>query len=76
MDCSVFINEPCCSGGNTLEDEQMKYFVYDEDGMLMRGFQTRGEAEKYLQAGWTIKFRKIIKRDGYSEALMLGEAVV
>lgn len=54
----------------------MKYFVYDEDGKMMRGFQTRGEAEKYLQPGWTIKFRQIVKRDGYSEALMLGEALV
>ena len=54
----------------------MKYFVYDEDGCLMRSFQTRGEAERYAQAGWTIKFIQIIKRDGYSEALMLGEALV
>lgn len=54
----------------------MKYFVYDEDGRMMRGFQTRSEAESYVQEGWTIKFRKIVKRDGYSEALLLGEALI
>ena len=55
----------------------MKYFVYDEEGNLMRAFQTKGEAEKYLQEGWTIKFRKIVKRDGYSEAFfVLGEALI
>ena len=54
----------------------MKYFVYDEEGNLMRSFQTRGEAKRYLQEGWTIKFRQTIKRDGYSESLLLGEALV
>ena len=53
-----------------------KYFVYDEEGNLMRSFQTKGEAERYLQDGWTIKFRQLVKRDGYSEALFLGEALV
>ena len=54
----------------------MKYFVYDEEGNLMRSFQTKGEAERYLQEGWTIKFRQIVKRDGYSEALLLGTALI
>jgi len=54
----------------------MKYFVYDEEGKMMRGFQHKSEADKYKQDGWTVKFRKIVKRDGYSEALMLGEALV
>lgn len=54
----------------------MKYFVFDEEGNMMRGFQTRSEAENYAQEGWTIKYRKIVKRDGYSEALMLGDALV
>lgn len=55
----------------------MKYFVYDEDGIMIRSFQTKSEAERYLQEGWTIKFRQIVKRDGYSEALLiLGTALI
>ena len=54
----------------------MKYFVHDEDGIMIRSFQLRREAEAFLQKGWTIKYRRIVKRDGYSEALSLGIALL
>lgn len=55
----------------------MRYYVYDEEGMMMRCFQHRKEAEAYLQDGWTIQVKKIIKRDGYSVAILtLGEALI
>ena len=33
----------------------MRYLVYDEEGTLMRKFWTKGDAESYLQSGWTIR---------------------
>lgn len=54
----------------------MKYYVYDEDGCMIRCFRWKHEAISFLQPGWTIKVIKIVKRDGYSEALFLGEALV
>ena len=30
----------------------MRFWVYDEDGVLMRKFDDRFSAEKFLQKGW------------------------
>ena len=54
----------------------MKYYVYDEDGLMIRCFQHKYEALRFMQEGWTMKVIKIVKRDGYSEALTLGEALI
>ena len=32
----------------------MRYWVYDEDGVLFRKFAGREEAEAFLQSGWTL----------------------
>ena len=40
----------------------MRYEVYDEDGELFRKFWGKDEAEKFLQAGWTLKIQPKIKR--------------
>jgi hypothetical protein len=52
----------------------MKYYVYDEDGCMIRCFRWKHEAIAFLQEGWTIQVKKVVKRDGYSEALLMGEA--
>ena len=52
----------------------VKYYVYDEDGCMIRCFRWKHEAITFLQEGWTIQVKKVVKRDGYSEALLLGEA--
>lgn len=52
----------------------MKYYVYDEDGLMIRCFQYRHEALLFVQSGWTIKFVKTEKKDGYEVAKTLGEA--
>jgi len=53
----------------------MKYYIYDEDNLMIRCFQHKQEALRFMQEGWTMQVKKIIKRDGYSEALILGEAL-
>lgn len=52
----------------------MKYYVYDDEGLMIRCFQHKHEALLFVQEGWTIKFVKTVKRDGYSQALTIGEA--
>lgn len=32
----------------------MRFWVYDEDGVLLRKLHSREEAEKFLQDGWRI----------------------
>ena len=43
----------------------------------MRIVGRQEEARHLVQTreGWTFKLRRIVKRDGYSEALLLGEAL-
>ena len=53
----------------------MNYFVYDEEGKMIRCFQRKSEAVSFLQEGWFIK--RIVKRDGYSESFyVLGDALI
>lgn len=53
----------------------MSYFVYDEEGKMIRCFRWKWEALAFLQDGWFIK--KIVKRDGYSESFyVLGDALI
>lgn len=52
----------------------MKYYVYDEDNKMIRCFRWKHEAIAFLQPGWSIQVKKVVKRDGYSEALLLGKA--
>lgn len=39
----------------------MKYYVYDEEGLMIRCFQSKSEAVAFLQPGWSYKFVKIEK---------------
>lgn len=32
----------------------MRYWVYDEEGILMRKFYSKNEALKYIQHNWTL----------------------
>lgn len=32
----------------------MRFWVYDENGVLFRKFNFREEAERFIQAGWTL----------------------
>lgn len=32
----------------------MRYWVYDEDGVLMRKFYARADAQHYMQDGWRL----------------------
>lgn len=73
MDRSFFIDE-CCRSDVVMEQMQMKYYVYDEDNKMIRCFRWKHEAIAFLQPGWSIQVKKVVKRDGYSEALLLGEA--
>lgn len=54
------------------------YLVYDESGDLMRVVGRQEEARYIVNthAGWSFKSRRIAKRDGYSEAILLGDALV
>lgn len=54
------------------------YLIYNEDNDLMRvvGRQEEARAICCLRLGWTFKVRRIVKRDGYSEALLLGDALI
>lgn len=54
------------------------YLIYNEDNDLMRvvGRQEEARAICCLRLGWTFKLRRIVKRDGYSEALLLGDALI
>ena len=54
------------------------YLIYDENNELMRVVGRQEEARHLVSshAGWSFKLRRIVKRDGYSEALLLGEALI
>lgn len=54
------------------------YLVYDENQDLMRVVGRQEEARHLVKShdGWSFKLRRIVKRDGYSEALLLGEALI
>ena len=54
-----------------------KYLIYDEAGDLMRVVGRQEEARHLVSThlGWTFKLQRVVKRDGYSEALLLGEAL-
>ena len=43
---------------------------------MIRCFRWKYEANAFLQPGWTIQVRQIVKRDGYSESLILGDALL
>ena len=40
----------------------MRFWVYDEDQILMRRFWQRDEAERFLQPGWSLVVRPRTKR--------------
>ena len=41
----------------------MRFWVYDDDGQLIRRFYSRDDAERFLQAGWCLRVQpKTIKR--------------
>lgn len=52
----------------------MKYYVYDEDGFMLRCFQHKYEALAFARSGMTIKFIKMEKKNGYEVAKHIGEA--
>lgn len=56
------------------------YLIYNEDKEVMRIVGRREEALTIcsLRQGWTFKkaVQMIIKRDGYSESLLLGDALI
>jgi len=54
-----------------------KYLIYDEAGDLMRVVGRQEEARHIVSThlGWTFKLQRIVKRDGYSEAVLLAEAL-
>jgi hypothetical protein len=53
----------------------MRYEVYDEDGKLFRKFWYREEAEKFVQAGWTL-VTKAKHKDAKPTPETHGEALV
>jgi len=40
----------------------MRFWVYDEDDLLIRKFDDRLSAEKFLQKGWRIEVQPIEKK--------------
>ena len=56
----------------------MAYIIKDENNQTMRVVGRQEEARQICNSrpGWTFKrvVQRIIKRDGYSESLWLGEA--
>lgn len=58
----------------------MSYQIKDENGEIMRIVGRQEEARQIInqRAGWTFKrvIQKIIKRDGYSQAVFLGDALI
>lgn len=54
------------------------YLIYDENNELMRIVGRQEEARSLVSShdGWSFKLRRIIKRDGYSEAIILGDALI
>lgn len=62
---------------NKAIESMTNYLIYDEDGDLMRVVGRQEEARHIVSnhEGWTFKLQRIVKRDGYSEALLLGEAL-
>jgi len=58
----------------------MPYIIKDENGETMRIVGRQEEARQIVstRAGWSFKriTQQIIKRDGYSEAVILGDALI
>lgn len=58
----------------------MPYIIKDENGETMRIVGRQEEARQIVntRAGWSFKriAQQIIKRDGYSEAVLLGDALI
>lgn len=52
----------------------MNYFVYDEEGKMIRCFQYKREAIRFLQDGWTINF--VPQTSQYDKAITLGGALI
>ena len=40
----------------------MRFWVYDEDGVLIRKFDDKFSAEKFLQEGWYVQVHPIEKK--------------
>lgn len=58
----------------------MPYIIKDENGETMRIVGRQEEARQIVQSRpeWAFKrvVQKIIKRDGYSESILLGDALI
>ena len=58
----------------------MSYLIKDENGEVMRIVGRQEEARQLVNSrdGWTFKrvTQKIVKRDGYSESIWLGDALI
>ncbi len=58
----------------------MRYWVYDEDNVLIRKFHMKEDAIKFLQEGWRLEVIKIpkVKRKDVLEEMMknLGESPI
>lgn len=39
----------------------MRFWVYDDEGVLFRKFHTRQEAEKFMQSGWKLVTKAVEK---------------
>ena len=52
----------------------MNYFVRDEEGKLIRCFQHKSEAKRFLQEGWTINYVPPISN--YEKAITLGSSLI
>jgi hypothetical protein len=51
----------------------MRYWIYDDEGMLFRKFYSKDEASKFIQEGWTLivkpKHKKVLPSvEVYGEA--------
>lgn len=40
----------------------MRFWVYDEDDVLVRKFYDKFSAEKFLQEGWRIEVQPLVKK--------------
>lgn len=55
----------------------MRYYVFDEEGNMMRCFRWKHEALAFLQDGWTIQFKKPQQRNLAAEMYAkLGPALI
>lgn len=56
----------------------MRYWVYDEDNMLIRKFHMKEDAIKFLQDDWRLEVQpKVKKRDVLDEMMKdLGESPI